>query len=196
MILRAAQGPKFIYLRHDRREDLGVVDGRSAAHHADRALDAHAGVDVVATEGDELALLVLVVLHEDVVPDFDVLPAVAAGAAIGAALLLAGVDEHLGVGTARAGSPRRAPPVVLARQAEDALLGNPERLPYLDRLFIGGDIAVLSLLALAAEHRDIELLRLEAEVLGEELKAPGNRLLLEVVVQGPVAKHLEEGHRS
>ena len=117
----------------------------------------------------------------------------AARAAVGPALLLAGVDEHLGVGTARTGSSRGAPPVVLARQAEDALLGNPERLPYLDRLFIGGDIAVLALLALAAEDRDVELFGLEAEMLGEELVAPGDRLLLEVVVQGPVAKHLEEG---
>ena len=117
----------------------------------------------------------------------------AARAAVGPALLLAGVDEHLGVGAARAGSSRRTPPVVLTRQAEDTLLGNPERLPYLDRLFVGRDIAVLALLALAAEDRDVELFGLEAEVLGEELVAPGDRLLLEVVVQGPVAKHLEEG---
>ena len=117
----------------------------------------------------------------------------AARAAIGAALLLACVDEHLGVGTAGARRAGRPPPVVLARQAEDALLRDADRLPYLDRLFVGRDIAVFAFPALAAENRYVKLLGLEAEVLGEELERPGDRLLLEVVVQGPVAKHLEEG---
>ena len=180
------QGRELIYFSHDRGEDLGVVDGRGAAHHADRALDTHARVDVVTTERLELALLVLVVLHEDVVPDLDVLPAMAAGTAIGSALLLAGVDEHLRVGTARTRRPRGTPPVVLARQAEDALLGDAERLPDLDRLLVRRN-PLFSL-----EDGDVQLLRLEAEMLRQELEAPADRLLLEVVVEGPVAEHLEE----
>ena len=117
----------------------------------------------------------------------------AAGAALVAALRLAGVDEHLGVWAARACRAGGTPPVVLARQAEDALLGDSDRLPYLDGLLVGGNVALLALLALAAEDGDVQLLGLEAEVLGKELEAPGDRLLLEVVVERPVAEHLEEG---
>ena len=186
-------GAKIVDRLHDRGEDLGVVNGRRAGHHANRALNAHPRVDVVTPQRNELALFVLVVLHEDVVPDLDVLAAVAARTAIGTALLLAGVDEHLGVRTARTRRPGRPPPVVLARQAEDALVGKPERLPDRDGLLVGRDVALIALLALAAEDRHVELLRLEAEVLRQKLKAPADRLLLEVVVQRPVAEHFEEG---
>ena len=111
----------------------------------------------------------------------------AAGAAVRSALLLAGVDEHLGVGSAGAGLAGGAPPVVLAREAEDALVGNAEALPDGDGLLIGRDAL------LALEDGDVELLGLEAEVLGEKLEGPGDGLLLEVVVERPVAEHLEEG---
>ena len=141
---------------------------------------------------NELALFVLVVLHEDVVPDLDVLAAVAARTAIGTALLLAGVDEHLGVRTARTRRPGRPPPVVLTRQAENPLIGNAERLPDRNGLLVRRDVPCLALLAFAAEDGDVELLRLEAEMLRQKLKAPADRLLLEVVVQRPVAEHLEE----
>ena len=185
-------GGEFIDLRHDRREDLGVIDGGGSRHHADRALDTHAGIHIVAPERLEHAVGVLVVLHEDIIPDLDVLAAVAAGAAVRAALLLAGVDEHFGIGTAGAGGAGRAPPVVLAREAVDALLGNAKRLPDFDSLFVRGDVAALALYALALEHGNGKLLRREAELGGEKLKAPGDGLLLEIVVERPVAEHLEE----
>ena len=141
----------------------------------------------MAAERLELAFGVLVELHEDVIPDLDVLAAVAAGAAVGTALLLAGVDEHLGVGAAGAGLAGGAPPVVLAREAEDALLGDAEALPDFNGLLVGRDAR------LALEDRDVELLGAEAEVLREELEGPGDGLLLEVVVERPVAEHFEEG---
>ena len=172
---------------HDGREELGVVDGREPVHHADRALDAHAGVDVVLLEGLVGAVLALVVLHEDVVPDLDVLAAVAARAAVGAAGVLAGVDEHFGVGAAGTGLAGGAPPVVLLRQAEDARLGDPQLAPDRGRLLVRRDVAF------AGEHRHVEALGGEAELLREELVGPGDGLALEVVAERPVAEHLEEG---
>ena len=144
-------------------------------------------------ERDEFAVLVFEILHEDVVPNLDIFPARTTGAAVGPALGLARVDEHLGVGTARARRSRGAPPVVLTRQTEDALLRDAERLPNLDGLLVAGDEALLPFCSLATENGDVELLRRELQVLRQELEAPRDRLLLEVVVERPVAEHFEEG---
>ena len=182
----AARSTKLVDLRHDGREYLRVEYRRRPRKHAHRALHAHAGIDVVAAERLELPFRVLVVLHEHVVPDLDVLAAVAAGTAVGAALGLARVDEHLGVGTARTRGAGRTPPVVLAREREDVVVGKALLLPERDRLVVARDAV------LAREHGDVQILRVEAELSGEELVAPGDRLGLEVVVERPVAEHLEE----
>ena len=183
---------KFIDLRHDRREDLGIIDCCRSGHHADRTLDAHAGIDIVASERLERAIGVLVVLHEDIVPDFDELAAMAARTAVWTALFLACVDEHLGVGAARTGRTGRTPPVVLARQTVDTLIRNAERLPDFDGLLIGRNIAALAFYSLALEHGHRELIRRKPELGGEELIAPADGLFLEIVVERPVAEHLEE----
>lgn len=138
-------------------------------------------------KGFKLPFGVLVVLHEHVVPDLDVLAAMASRTAIGAALLLAGVDEHLSVGTARARCPSRTPPVILTRKREYVVIGQPLFFPQAYRLVVTRN-AVLS-----GKHRHIEILWVEAEPRGKELETPRNRLRLEIVVERPVAEHLKEG---
>ena len=170
-----------------RQEELGLIDIGVTVDHADGALDAHAGVDVVLLERLVGPLGRLVVLHEDVVPNLHVLAAMTPGAAVRAARGLAGVQEHLGVRAAGAGDARRAPPVVLAPLGEDMALGNALRLPASDGFVVARD----ALFALEDGH--VEVLGLQPQLGGEELKAPGNGLLLEVIAQRPVAEHLEEG---
>ena len=128
-LLVRADGRQFLDPGHERREEFGLEDRFEAVHHADGTLDAHAGVDVVLLERLVGAFRRLVVLHEDVVPDLDVLAAMATGTALRAAGGLTVVDEHLGVRPAGAGGAGRPPPVVLLGQRVDALFGDAEALP-------------------------------------------------------------------
>jgi len=65
------------------------------------------------------------------------------------------------------------------------------RAPALDRLLVGADAERL----VAAEHRGPDLLGVEAEASrrGRQLPRRLDRALLEVVAEGEVAEHLEEG---
>ncbi len=56
-------------------EGIRVIHGFLAVEHADGALEAHAGVDVLLGQGQEGTVLLLVVLHEHVVPDFQIVSA-------------------------------------------------------------------------------------------------------------------------
>ena len=55
-----------------------------------------------------------------------------------------------------------------------------------------GGLVVPGGVRVAGEHGHGELLPFDSEDLGQELVAPGDGLLLEVVPEGPVAQHLEE----
>jgi hypothetical protein len=56
-------------------EGIRVIHGFLAVEHADGAFEAHAGVDVLLGQGQEGTVLLLVVLHEHVVPDFQIMSA-------------------------------------------------------------------------------------------------------------------------
>ena len=178
-------------LGEDARERIGIVDGLLAVQHADRALQPHAGIDVLARHRLKRAVRVLMVLHEHVVPDLQVASAVAGGRAVRAAGLLVGDDEHLRVRAAGAGLARRAPPVVRARQEEDVVVLYAIFAPVVRGLVVAGDAAFL----VAREHREGELVRVEPEPLlaRQEFPGPGDRFLLEVIAQRPVAQHFKEG---
>ena len=110
------------------------------------------------------------------------------GQLAGPAELLAAVEVHLRAGAAGPGGPG-LPEVLRARQPHDPLLGDADPAPDLDRLLVRPEAELL--VALEDGHPDP--LGIEAEALGRELPAPGDRLLLEVVPEAPVAEHLEEG---
>ncbi len=129
-----------------------------------------------------------VVGHEDVVPELEEAVGVVAGALVVAAELRAAVEVELRAGTAGAGRPG-LPEVVLAAEADDALVRDADPAPDLDRLLVGAEPELL----VAAEDGHPDPLRVHPEALGRELPAPGDRLLLEVVAEAPVAEHLEEG---
>ena len=112
---------QFGNLRQNVGEGVRLVDGLFARQHTNRAFQTHASIDVLLLERNERTVLLLVVLHEHVVPDFQIRAAVAGRRAVRAAGLF-GDDEHLGIRAARAGDARRAPPVVLLRQIEQVVI--------------------------------------------------------------------------
>ena len=123
---------------HQRHEEVGLEHVGDALGDAGDALEPHAGVDAALGQRREVAGLVHVVLHEHEVPVLEVAVAVAAGLAVGvvAAHLGAEVVVELGAGPAGAGGPGRAPEVVAAPEADDAVVGEAVRLPELDRLLV------------------------------------------------------------
>ena len=175
------------YLAHPVGDVHDGVDVEEAGHvlaDAGQALEAHAGVDVLVRELGVVALAVGVELGEDVVPDLDIAVAVAADGAVGlaAAVLLAAVVVDLAAGAAGAGAV--LPEVVLAAEAEDALGRDADLVaPYGEGLVV------------VLKDARVEPVGVHADPVGagEELPAPGDGLVLEVVAEGEVAQHLEEG---
>lgn len=178
-------------LLDDGHGGVDLVHVLHALQNHGEPLHAEARVDVLARQvaqdlevvlADALAALVL---HEDEVPDLHVPLVVDGGAALDAELGAAVVVD-LGTGAARAGNAH-GPVVVLHAEALDALLGHADDLVP-DAL---GLVVVLV-------DGDPELLRLQAVttlVLGRGEQLPGvlDGAFLEVVAEGEVAAHLEEG---
>ena len=171
-----------------RPEQVGLEHVGDALGDARDALEPHAGVDAALGQRREVAGLVHVVLHEHEVPVLEVAVAVAARLAVGvvAAHLGAEVVVELGAGPAGAGRPGRAPEVVAAAEADDALVAEAVRLPQLHRLLVRRHLVV------AAEDAHPDLVARDPELVGE-LQRPLDRLGLEVVAEREVAEHLEEG---
>jgi len=131
-----------------------------------------------------VALAVGIELAEHEVPDLHIAVAVAAHAAgrLAAAVLRAAVKVDLGAGAARAGAV--LPEVVFLAQTDHVVRG--------DAHLLGPDI--VSLIVLFVDG-DVELILGDGHplVAGQKLPSPRNDLFLEVVLEGEVAQHLEEG---
>src|SRR5262249_36275783 len=131
---------------------------------------------------------VTIELHEDEIPGLEPTVAIAGGAETRPAGLLLRADDvialgemHLGAGAAGTGVAH-GPEVVLLAQAQDAVVpqaGDP--LPE------GEGIVVVD------EDGGLEAVLGEAEVPGEELPAELDGVFLEVIAEGEIAQHLEEG---
>src|SRR6266545_4124416 len=164
----------------DRRQQVGLEDVVDALEQEGEALQAHAGVDVLLGQlAHDVEVRVTQVLHEHEVPDLEVALLVGDRAAL-EAVLGAAVVVDLRAGAARAGNAHR-PVVVLLVAALDALGGNADLAPQLHRLVV-----------VEVDGRP-EPVGLEAEPLGDQLVGVGDRPGLEVVAEGEVAEHLEEG---
>ena len=167
----------------DRGEEVRVVVALLALDDGRQALEAHARVDVGLGKGREAAVEVAVELREDVVPDLQVPVAGALDVAAGlpAAHLGALVVEDLGAGAAGARLAHH-PEVAVHAHADDAVGGHALLLvPDLEGLVV------------VLVDRDVHLLFRKAHDVDQEVPAPGDGLLLEVIAEGEVAEHLEEG---
>ena len=121
---------------HDR---IDVKQRRDVLAHAGKALEAHAGIDVLLLELFIVAVAVVIELREDDVPDLNIAVAVAADrtAGLAAAVLLAAVVVNFRARAARAGA--MLPEVILLAEAEDAVFGDTVILafPTLSSMFSG-----------------------------------------------------------
>ena len=168
-------------------EDVDVVVVGDALHHRGYALETGAGVHGWLRQRRELAVGRAVELHEHQVPDFH--PAIAVGvgrARRSARNVRAVVEEDFAARTAGAGFAH-LPEVVgaaagLVADAHDLLGRQADHLvPEVEGLVVG------------LVHRDHEARRVDLERDRDEIPREANRVLLEVIAEGEVAEHLEEG---
>jgi len=173
----------------DARKQVGIIHAFFAGEHANSALQTHAGIDVFMLQRLEGAILLFVILHKHIVPDFQIAAAGTRGRAIRAARLLIGNDKHFAVRAAGAGQPRGAPPVVFLGQEENPLVRHAAIPPKLCALLVAGAVVI------AREHAKGELFLGQAQILGagEKLPAPGDHFFFKIVAQRPVAQHLKKG---
>ena len=160
---------------------VAYTDGR-ADGDAEHALEAGAGVDVLALEvGLSAPSAPPEVLREHQVPELDValLGRRVGRAAVGAELG-AEVPEQLGA-TGRTGRCRPSPRSCPCRGAGCARSGSRPRRPRSRLGLVVVDVA-----------GDPDAVAVEAEHLGEELPRPRDGVGLEVVAEAEVAQHLEE----
>lgn len=184
---RRVDAADFVELCEDRRENFGFVAARLALQDRGHAFEAHAGIDVLLRQRLEFAVGRLVILHENVVPDFD--PALVARIERFRGGQRPGPVKHLGIRAAGTGGAGRAPPVVLLAEFRDAGRRDAVRAPFVVGLFVERTVFV------TGEHGHGEHVGRNVQVLfsGQEFKAETDHLLLEIVAERPVAEHFEEG---
>lgn len=176
---------------HDDAQGVGLVHVLHALQDHREAFEAETGVDVlggqVAEDGEVVLALAgaALVLHEDQVPDLHV-PLVVDGRAALDAELGAAVVVDLGAGTARAGDAH-GPEVVLLAQALDAIGRDADPVAPdglgLVVVQVDGDPQALGVEPEAAVRHGA----------GQQLPGVRDGAFLEVVAEGEVAAHLEEG---
>src|SRR6266550_1663823 len=195
---RASRSPIVLLPHHlhgtldDRGEEIGVVVRRDMLHHRRQALEARAGVDGRRGKRDAGCVRLLIVLHENQVPDLEKLASLTqADEFVEAQVTLpasriphpADIDQDLRAGAARPGLPH-LPEVVLVPEAVDAGVRDAGKAgPEAARL-------VVHLM-----HGDVQPLGRDAEPVlpGHQLPGVLDSLFLEVVSERKVAEHLEEG---
>ena len=165
-----------------RLEQVDVVIVVDALQDRRDALQPHAGVDRRARQLDAIVGAELLELHEDEIPDLDEAVAILVRAArrtAGDALAM--VEEDLRARAARAGLAHR-PEIVGGRDADDAVVGQAGDLAPQRRRFL-----VLGI------DRDQQPVGRQCEFLGDQVPGEFDRPVLEIVAEGEIAQHLEEG---
>ena len=170
---------------------VGLVEVLDALQQHGKTLNAQTGINVLlgqVAQNLEVVLadaLATLVLHEHEVPDLDVAVVVSRRAAF---LTVGGaaVVENLGVGACRAGLA--GGPVVFLHAHALNTLGGEAHLVVPD---VEGLVVTLI-------NGDPQALRIQTEAAlilrgGQQLVSKRNRLLLEVITEGEVTGHLEEG---
>ena len=183
VVVVVADAREFGHVLDEGLEQVGVVVGAHALTYARDAFEAHTGVDGGTGQGDAGAVGELLELHEHEVPDFEEAVAVAlADAAVGAAgHVRALIEVDLRTGAAGAGIAH-APEVVLVAEAEDAFGRDARDLPPQ----FEGFVVVLV-------DGDVQLFLGQLQLFGDEGPREADGVFLEIVAEGEVAEHLEEG---
>jgi hypothetical protein len=176
-------GPGELARRGDQRlERVRLVIVVGALHDGGDPLQPHAGVDRRLGQIADDLIVLLLILHEDQVPDLDEAVAVLVRRSRRpAGDMIAMVVEDFRAGAARAAVAHR-PEIVLGRDPDDPAFGQ------------AGDLApkVEGLVVRVVDGRG-QPVRRQAPFLRQKGPGVGDRLLLEIVAEREVAEHLEEG---
>ena len=161
---------------------IAVVVSGFVLHDSGHALQTHTRIEVAVRQLRHGPVLLTVILGKHEVPELKEAVAVAAGLAVGAAAtdLLAHVKVDLGARTAGAGGAS-GPEVVVLAQTRNVILGNAQRAPHVVGLVVLG------------KDGEVQAVKRQLELLGDELKGPSAGLLLRDAAKGEVAEHLKEG---
>ena len=141
-----------------------------------------------AGSGVERPDRVLLELHEHEVPVLQEALVVAAGQIVFLAEVQPAVQVELAARPARTGRAG-LPEVLRARAQHDPLARDADRQPDVDRVLVRAEAELL----VALEHRDPDVVRVEAEALQRQLPGEPRGVFLEVVADAEVAQHLEAG---
>ncbi len=168
-------------------EEIGIVDIGDALQRRGDPLQPHARVDARARQGRALARYrtprrPLVELHEHEIPDLgEAIAALARSAGRTAGHRGAMIVEDLRAGAARAGVAHR-PEVVASGDPDDPLVGQAgDPAPQRGRLLV------------RYVHGHQQLIEGQAKLAGDQLPGQFDRPFLEVIAEGEVTEHLEEG---
>ena len=176
---------------HDRLVAVGLVDGADVLHDRRQPLEPHAGVDVLLRQRRQRSVGVLLVLHEDEVPELEEAVAARAGRRarrVAAAVLRAPVPVDLRVRPARP-RPADRPEVLRAGERDDPLGRHPDRLPLLDRDLVRAELED----RVAGVHGRPDPVPVQLQPVLDEVGGVLDRARLEVLPEREVAEHLEEG---
>ena len=168
---------------------VGLEDRGHVLEDRRHPVQPHAGVDVAHRQLGEAAVLGEVVAHEDVVPELEEAVGVVARALVGGA-------ELRGRGRGRAPSTgRRARSARPARSCPRGRAGRSARRGRRSRSRVAIASSSGPSPSSSSPPKTVTQIRSGSipKPCGRELPAPGDRLLLEVVAEAPVAEHLEEG---
>ena len=163
-------------------KEIGVEHAGHALEHGGRALQTHAGIDAGLGQVGARAVGALVELHEHQVPDLHEPVAVfvrRAGRSAGDAVAV--VVEDFRARPARTGIAHR-PEVVGGVDADDAIVGETSDLaPQARRLFVGG------------VDGDQQPGSIQSETVGDQFPRQFDGQRFEVVAEGEIPQHFEEG---
>ena len=177
-IFRAGEAATYI---DERREQVGFPHRVDSLHQREDALEPRPRVDGRSGQPRSRAILGLVVLHEDEVPELEesIACRIVQRTTVGPERTAA-IDMDFRTWSARS-HITHLPEVVLVAEALDALHRNANDV-----------VPDLLGLVVALVHGDPQLVAVESEYLRGQLPTPGNCLFLEVVTETEVAEHLEE----
>ena len=176
-----------LQMTDDRQEQVRLVAVGQAVEESQHTVQTETGIHILVRERG-VPVGVLDILHVDVVADFHIAAASAGRAAVRAAgLVVAGIEPFVVRAAGRTGRAFELPPVIGLGEVEDMLRQDTDFLQQAGGFLVAGR-GVVSL-----KNGGADFPAVQAENLGQQIIAPAGLFLLEIIAQGPVAHHFEEG---
>ena len=163
------------------REEIGVVVRTNALEHRGQSLETGAGVDTGRGQRRHRAGRIPVELHEDEIPDFEKAPGFRGRIVVVDTRDRAVVIVNLRTRPAGSRVAHR-PEVLVLVEAEDLFFRQADLVPPQDVGFV-----------IFAENARDQTIAGNPQGLGHELPGVDDGVFLEVVAEGEVSEHLEEG---